>query len=229
MMLKFFFWILLFANAGLLAYQQGALDSLLPNGREPARIANQLNADKIRLIPPAEAKPEAVPAAEPATAQAEKPAEVLACIEIGNFNPEEAKRFSTELAGLALGERVSQRPIQEVSSHMVFIPPQGDRETAERKAEQLRQLGVTDFFIIQDNPALRWGISLGVFKQEEAARAHLAQLNRQGVRTARIVQRGTNTGMVAFQLRKIDAQVKGTLDTIKARFPKQSMRECEPA
>ncbi|HJV74609.1 MAG TPA: SPOR domain-containing protein [Noviherbaspirillum sp.] len=228
-MLKFFFWILLLANAGLLAYQQGALDTLLPNGREPARIANQLNADKIRLISSAEAKPEPAPAAEPPTAQVEKKAEVLACIEIGNFNPEDAKRFSTQLAALALGERVSQRSIQEVSSHMVFIPPQGDRETAERKAEQLRQLGVTDFFIIQDNPALRWGISLGVFKQEEAARAHLAQLNRQGVRSARIVQRGANTGMVAFQLRKIDAQAKGALDNIKAGFPKQSMRECEPA
>lgn len=226
-MLKFFFWILLFANAGLLAYQQGALDALLPNGHEPARLANQLNADKVRLIPPPAAKLQEAPVAEPAPAQ--KQAEILACVEVGNFNPEEAKNFSAQLAPLSLGERVSQREIRQVSSYIVYIPSQGDREAAERKAEQLRQLGVTDFFIIQDNPALRWAISLGVFKQEEAARTHLANLNQQGVRSARIGPRGSATGLVAFQLRNIDAETKSALDQIKTGFPKQAMRDCEPA
>jgi len=229
MMLKFFFWILLFANAGLLAYQQGALDALLPNGHEPARLANQLNADKIHLIPPPAAKPEPAPVVEPPVVQAQEPVQALACVEIGNFNPEQARSFSAQLAALSLGERVSQREIRQVSSYIVYIPPQGDREAAERKAEQLRELGVTDFFIIQDNPALRWAVSLGVFKQEEAARTHLARLNQQGVRSARIGTRGGPTGMVAFQMRDIDAATKSALDRIKAGFPKQAMRDCEPA
>lgn len=244
MMLRFFFWTLLLANAGLLAYQQGMLESLLPSGHEPARIANQLNADKLRLIPPPEAKAVPAPAALPAEAPpaeqvaaapaeteipAENEAQVLACVEVGNFNPDEAGRFSAQLAALSLGERVSQRPIMEVSSYIVHIPPQSDREAAEKKAEQLRALGINDFFIIQDNPALRWAISLGVFKQEEAARAHLASLSQKGVRSARIGQRRTSTGLIAFQLRDIDARTKGALDRIKEAFPKQAMRDCAPA
>lgn len=232
MMLKFFFWILLLANAGLLAYQQGAFDSLLPNGHEPARMGNQLNADKIRLVPPPEPRQEPVteapppaPEAPPTPVAAKKP-EVIACTEIGNFGPEDARRFAAQLATLSLGDRVSRRPVTEVASHMVYIPPQADREAAEKKAEELRRLGIEDFFIIQDNSSLRWGISLGVFKMEDAARTHLANLNQKGVRTARIGQRSVTTNMVAFQLRELDAETKGAIEKIKEGFARQEMRSC---
>lgn len=228
MMLKFFFWILLLANAGLLGYQQGYFDALLPSGREPARMKNQLNADKVRLVPAPAPVPVADASPAEATAQPEtKKAAVIACTEVGNFNPEEAKRFHAQLAPLALGERVSQRAIQEVASHIVYIPPQADKETAEKKAIELRRMGIDDFFIIQDNSSLRWGISLGVFKQEEAARAHLANLNQKGVRSARIGQRSVTSSMVAFQLRELDADAKSAIDKIMADFPKQETQSCK--
>lgn len=231
-MLKFFFWILLLSNAGLLAYQQGYFDAMLPSGREPARMKEQINADKIKLIPPPAPNvppPVTVPEPAPVVATAAANADVIACTEIGNFNPEEAKRFSTQIATLALGGRVSQRAIQEVASHMVYIPPQADKDAAEKKASELRRLGVDDFFIIQDNSTLRWGISLGVFKQGEAARAHLANLNQKGVRSARIGERSVTTNLVAFRLRDLDPGTKNALDKIKADFPKQESRKCDPA
>jgi cell division septation protein DedD len=248
MMLKFFFWILLLGNAALIAYQQGYFDAFLTSGHEPARVANQLNADKISLIPAPEPKRAAAPAPAPvsepapvaqapvavpptpAPVPAPKPAPkpvVLACAEIGNFNPEDAKRFKAELTAASLTVRVSQRPIQEVASHMVYIPPLPDKEAVDKKVGELRELGVTDYFVIQDNSPLRWAISLGVFKQEEAARTHLASLNQKGVRSARIGQRTVNTNLVAFQLGGLDADAKGALQKIKAGFPKQEMRGCE--
>lgn len=230
MMLKFFFWILLLANAGLLAYQQGYFDMLVPGGREPARMNEQLNADKIRLIPPPQpaapatvAAPEQVSAVTPVA----KKFEVIACTEFGNFNPDEAIRFGAQLASLAPAAKVSQRALQEVASHMVYIPPQADKEGAEKKASELRHLGIEDFFVIQDNSSLRWGISLGVFKQEEAARAHLSRLNQKGVRSARIGQRTVTSNQVAFQLRELDAETKITIDRIKVEFPKQESRRCD--
>ncbi|MEC4722630.1 SPOR domain-containing protein [Noviherbaspirillum sp. CPCC 100848] len=293
-MLKFFFFILLLANGGLLAYQQGYFETLFPSGREPARIKNQINADKLKLEKPPEAEPaqteaatppasgapvvpatpEAAPAAPvapkptpaappvpappaapvaPATPSTPEPAPasaapvqgartvaldtmtpparpvVLVCAEIGNFTAAEAKRFSARLAPLSLGPKVTQRQVQEVATHMVYIPPQGDKETAEKKAAELRHLGVEDFFIIQDNSSLRWGISLGVFKMEEAARAHLANLNQKGVRSARIGQRSVNTNLVAFRLRDLDAESRDALQRIRASFARQEMRNCEGA
>lgn len=241
MMLKIFFWLLLLGNAGLFAYHQGHFDALLPTGREPARMKEQVNADKVRLVsppapkpsaPPAEPAPQAdAPAPTPAPAQAAAPEAkkpvVVACTEIGNFLPDEAKRFSAELASLSLGDRVKQRALQEVGSHMVYIPPQADKEGAEKKAGELRKLGVDDFFIIQDNSSMRWGISLGVFKHEEAARAHLAALGQKGVRSARIVQRMVTSNQVAYQVRELDEDTKAALDKIKAGFPKQDVRKCD--
>ncbi|RZI43399.1 SPOR domain-containing protein [Herbaspirillum sp. HC18] len=233
-MLKFFFWILLLANAGLLAYKQGYFDAMFPNNREPARMKEQLNADKVKLVPapdpdkqpvPEQAPVQPVSAAEPVA----KKAETIACTEIGNFNPDDAKRFSAQIAALSLGERMAQRPVMEVASHMVYIPPQTDKDAAEKKASELRKLGIEDFFVIQDNSSLRFGISLGVFKHEEAARAHLAALNQKGVRSARIGQRTVVSSQVAFQLRELDADARDALDKIKAGFPKQEIRKCESA
>lgn len=265
-MLKFIFWSLVLANGGLLAYQQGYFDTMVPSGHEPARLKNQLNADKVKLIPPpaptpasepkptSEAVPDvrkvqavAAPAPAPALATTPAPASLttsapaatpepapkkgaaLACAEIGNFNPEDAKKFSARIASLALGSRVSQHPVQEVASHMVYIPPQGDREAAEKKAGELRRLGISDFYIIQDNSAMRWGISLGVFRMEEAARTHLASLNQKGVRSARIGQRSVTSSMVAFQLHGLDEDSKSAVEKIKAGFVKQEIRDCTKA
>ncbi|HJV81688.1 SPOR domain-containing protein [Noviherbaspirillum sp.] len=235
-MLKFFFWILLLANAGLFAYQRGYFDAMLPSGREPARISQQLNADKIKLVPASAAQPAPASPTPPVTAPTEAPVsavekkeEMLACAEIGNFNAEDAKRFREQIATLSLGDRLVQHPVREVASHMVYIPPQADKEAAEKKAGELRRLGVEDFYIIQDSSSLRWGISLGVFKQEEAARAFLVSLNQKGVRSARIGERSVTSSLVAFQLRGLDAATKSAVDKISAAFPKQEMHSCEAA
>jgi hypothetical protein len=245
-MLKFFFSLLLLANAALFAYQRGYLEPLLPSGREPGRVSRQLNADQIKFIP--EPKAVAAPATaadtaastatsaatmEPVVATAVTAAPVsktpamATCTEFGNFNAEDAKRFSAQLAALSLGERMSRREVPGATSHIVYIPPQADKDAAEKKAGELRRLGVNDFYIIQDNSSLRWGISLGVFKLEEAARAYLTTLNRKGVHSARIGQRSASSGLTAFQLRNLDATAKSAVEKIKAGFPKQETRSCD--
>ena len=230
-MLKFFFWILLLANAALFGYQQGYLDEIVSSGREPARMQNQFNADKIRVLPASAAAsaPMTAPAVTPAETVAQKvdvKAEVQTCAEIGNFNAEDAQRFEARLAALALGDRVSKHRVREVLRHMVYIPPQADKESVDRKAAELRRLGVTDFYVIQDDSDMRWAISLGVFKAEEAARAQLVDLNRRGVRSARIGERALTTKAVAFRFKEWNAEIKESVEKIKAEFSKQEMREC---
>ncbi len=234
-MLKILFGLLLAINGGLLAFQQGWLDPLLPSSHEPSRLAQQLHADQLTLVPLAENKPaasvpvSAPPAAEPEPAatvtQAATPA-VAACTEIGNFDAAEAQRFESRLASLSLGARLTRRTILDNARYIVYIPPLASKEAAEKKAGELRGLGVEDFFVIQDNSALQSGISLGVFKSEEAARAHLAALNKKGVRSARITAHGTSGNKTAFQLRGIDAATKGSIDKVREGFPRQQWREC---
>ncbi len=241
-MLKILFGLLLVINGGLFAYQQGYLDTLSPPSREPSRLTQQLNADKLQLIPAtaktdADAKTEAKPdtkattviaplEAEKNLARADKMSNALVCAEVGNFDATEAKKFETQLAGLALGERLTRRSIAENVRHMVYIPPQPNKEAADKKAGELKRLGVQDFFVIQDNSAMQWSISLGVFKSEEAARNQLAALNQKGVRSARIAAQATGASKVAFQLRGLDAAARSSVVKIKEGFPRQELRDC---
>jgi hypothetical protein len=233
-MLKFLFLCLLIVNGLLFAYHQGHLEKMFPSGREPGRMSRQLNADKFKLIP-APGVTDSVSASTPSAVASSKLAEpdpgekpnLSACTEIGNFTAAEAKRFEARLAGGPAAAKLSRRAVQEVSSHMILIPPQENREGAEKKADELRRLGVTDFYVISENTDQRWGISLGIFKTEEAARARFTALNQQGVQSARLIEHKIPLNRVAFQLRDLGGEAQGMIDKVKLEFPRQEVRGCE--
>lgn len=213
-MLRFLFVVLLLANAAVFAYHRGQLDELIPNGREPARLQRQLNAERIRLV-------------EPEALQTASAPDLPACVEVGNFSAVQARRLEPQLAALVPGEELVRRELVEVSSHMVLIPPQGGRNAAEQRATQLRELGITDFYILQEASPNRWGISLGVFKNEEGARAHLASVTQQGVNNARIVEHNMALPQVAFQLRGEPEALNAAVDKWLQGFPRYEKRACE--
>lgn len=243
-MLKLFFWILIVANGALFAFRMGYLESLFAEKSEPQRVVNQLNADKLKLVgkaPPPASAAAAASVSAPATstpaaplaasvsapaAAAPKPQKLVACTEVGDFAAGDTKKIETRLTELALGERQSRRVIQEVATHMVFIPPQASKEAADKKASELKAMGVDNFFIIQDNSKLRWGISLGVFKSQVAAKAHLASLQKKGVRSARIGARSVTGSKVAYVLRDLDEGSVKALGKIMSDYPEQKAREC---
>ena len=259
-MLKFLLAVLLLANGGLFAYHQGYLSDFFPNAHEPGRVAKQVHPDQIRLIsadaantgPLASAASSdssaalmatsasgtaIAPASASASAKASASAvpvartEPVACLEYGEFTVAEAKKFETELAPLALGERQSRHNVQEVNTFVVQIPSQGSKEGADKKASELKNLKIADFYVINDpaSPA-RWSISLGVFKTRAAAQSQLEMLNKQGVRSAVITTRTGNTAKLAFQLRTLTPDVAGKLDAIlKDKFAAQTSKPCKAA
>lgn len=223
-MLKFVFWTLLCINGVLLAYSQGALGNFAGNEREPARMKNQLNTDKLVLMSAARINAAAAsPAAAPAA-----PAPP-ACFEWGDLALADARRFETRLAPLDLGTRLVRRAaaMSDPTSHIVFVPPQGSKEAAERKTAELKAMGVTNYFIMNDNSPMKWGISLGVFKSEAAAQTLLASLNKQGVHSARLAARGAQASKLAFQFRSIDATTKSQIDDIAGSFAALAPRSCK--
>lgn len=232
-MLKFVFWLLAGVNLLVLAIGQGYLGSFRTETREPARLKNQLQAGKLTLLTQEQATaPVAPPAAEegatPAAAVAAPPPS-YACTEVGNFLLADGRRFETQVAALNLGDRQSRRNVagQDISSYMVYIPPQGSKEGAERKAGELKQLGVTNYFIINEGSAQRWGISLGVFKSETSAQSQLASLNKQGVHSARVAPRYSASKQLAYQFRDLNAATRARLAEITKQFEEQELRSCK--
>jgi cell division protein FtsN len=229
-MLKFVLGALLVANLAMFVIERGE-----PAGHEPARMKNQLHPDRIRLLPATASPPAAAadapaapvtPAASAATPAAATAAATGACIELASFTAAEAGRFEARMAELGLADRVSRRDVPTPSSYMVMIPPQGSREAADAKTEELRRLGITDTFVIQDNSPRRWGIALGTFRSEEAAQSHLAAMSRRGVRTARVEQFGTGPARIAIQLRGLDAAAEAQITRARAEFPRQEAQGC---
>jgi hypothetical protein len=229
--LKFIFWTLLGLNAVLFAYGQGLLGSFKASEREPARIRNQINTDKLKLQVAASPglAPVLPPAPPPAPVAQAAPASVLvACTEIGNFASAEARRFEREVAPLELGERQTQAEVavQEISSHMVMIPPLGSKEAADKKAAELKAQGVSNYFIMNDSSPMKWAISLGVFKSEAAAQTLMAALKKQGVVGAKVAGRSSAATKAVYRFRGIDAETKAKLDTIAAKFSADT-RSCK--
>jgi hypothetical protein len=226
--LRFVFWALLCANALLFAYGRGFLGGVEPEQREPARLRNQLAAGKLVLLTGAQAQAiadAAAPAGSPVetAAAAEVPAApappvasaapAVACVETDAFAAGEARRFETRLARLDLGARQTRLtvPFQEVTSHLVYLPPQGGKEGADRRTAELRERGVTNSFVMQGESPLKWAISLGVFKTEAAARTETARLTKLGVGNVRILPRGPQSQRFAYRFRDIDAEMRGRI------------------
>ena len=228
-MLKFIFWSLLAVNAALFAYGRGYLGHFSGNEHEPERLLNQLNANKLAIISPDQANKQAAAAAAAVNDARPAPPPVQACVEIASFVLADARRFEAQLAALDLGDRQSRHnlPGTEVSSYIVYIPPQGSKEAADKKAGELRGLGVTNYFIMNDNSPLRWGISLGVFKTETAAQNQLAALMKQGVRTARVAPRMSGSKLLAYQFRDVDVELKDKLEAIRAGYPNTETHACK--
>lgn len=226
-MLKLIFALLLAANAALFAYSRGYLGQINGNDREPARLQKQQNADKLQLISASKAESAAAAVAPPPPVPRDEPAPV-ACFEVGDFPQADARKFEERLAPLQLGDRQQRRnvPGQEISSYIVHIPPQASRAAAEKKADELRALGITNFFVLNESSPLKWGISLGVFRTEAAAQAQLAALNKQGVQSARVAPRYTANHEQFFQFRDMSEEGKARITKIAAKFPEQEIRAC---
>jgi hypothetical protein len=220
---------LLPANSEKLASQLRAQAAPAPAaGTDAAATATPVAPDA--PTPAATAATAATTAPTAPTAAAPQLAAVTpSCTEVGNFTAADARRFSEQLASLKLGDKVVQKLTQDVTSHMVFIPPQDGRDGAERRIAELRRLGIGDFYVIPDsfpNPALRNGVSLGIFRTEEAAKAYVGQLISRGVRSARIIARRSGAGKQVFQLRDLSPEARTALDNIKSAFPDQEIRAC---
>jgi hypothetical protein len=230
-MLKFLFCCLLVLNLLLFALGRGYLGSMGGDVHEAARLKNQLNADKISLISAARANAAATDGATAAAAQS-PPAPrdtIVACTEVGNFAAADARRFETQLEALQLGDRQSRHNAagQDISSYIVLIPPQGSKDNADRKAAELKQLGVSNYFIISDGSPLRWAISLGVFKTEAAAQSQLAALVKQGVHSARVNPRYSPSKEFAYQFRDLDGATRQRLEQIRTGFADAEIHSCK--
>jgi hypothetical protein len=182
---------------------------------DPAPLARQIEPEKLKIIAPADLPP---------VSAARKPSAV--CMEWGSFTAADVSRAEQALEPLALGPRLAQRRADEAASWWVYVPSMGSRQGALKKAAELKTLGVEEYFIVQDESEHRWALSLGVFRSEEAAQAHLIALQNRGVRSARVGARDTVAPRIWLQVKSVDAPLQARLKEIARQVEGTELRDC---
>jgi hypothetical protein len=219
--MRILFLLLVLANVVFFAWSRYLSPGDAAADRAP--LGRQIEPERLRIVPPGELT--ATARRKPAPA-AQQPRAALNCIEWGSFTLPDALRAERALEPFALGPRLTQRRTEEQAGWWVFIPSQGTRQAAQTKAGELKGLGVEDYFVIQEDGAYRWGLSLGVFRSEEAAQARLARLREQGVRSARVGARETVVPKFWLQVSEVDAELEARLRELASRTEGSEIRAC---
>ena len=221
------FLLLVLANLAVFAWWRYL--SPADAGLDRLPLARQIEPEKLKIVPAAElARQSAKKPAPPAPVQAPAAVAAVPCLEWGSFTLADAPRAEKALEPLELGARLAQRRTEELAGWWVFIPPQGSRQAAFRKAAELKNLGIDEFFVMGEEGPFRWAVSLGVFRNEDAAQARLAALRAQGVRTARIGPREMVVPKVWLQVKSVDAPLEARLKEIAGQIEGSELRSCPP-
>jgi hypothetical protein len=228
------FLILLLANLGFFAWWR--YGSPPDAAADPAPLARQIEPEKLKIVAPKDLPPQAPPKpvaaikAEPTPAPPASPPVALKCMEWGSFTIADAPRAEKALEPLALGARLAQRRSEETAGWWVFIPSQAKapnaRQAALKKAAELKALGIEEYFIVQEEGQHRWALSLGVFRTEDAARARLAVLQSQGVRSAVVGARETVVPKVWLQVKGVDPALEAKLKELTVQTESTELRTC---
>jgi len=227
------FLMLVLANVGFFAWARYV--SPPDASADPLPLTRQIEPEKMKVVTPNEV-PAPAPTPAPAAAQrtptanAAAPAAPVAlkCMEWGSFTIADAPRAEKALEPLALGPRLGQRRTEETAGWWVFIPPQGSRAAAIRKAAELKSLSIDEYFIVQEEGPYRWAVSLGIFRNEDAAQARLVTLRTQGVRSAQVAPREMVVPKVWLQVKNVDAPLQARLKDTARTIEGSELRECAP-
>lgn len=235
--MKILVFLLLLANLLFYAFSAGHFGK--PEHPDAGRLAGQVQPERIRIVsrgeePPLPARngrPEApaAPVAAAAPAADEVPAvdpAAKVCLAWDNLPAADADRLLT-LAGSRFPAFAVNRRTDggDSGGWWIYIPPQATKAEAERKAGELRQLGVIDYFIIQDGPN-RFAISLGVFSGEKGGQDRLAELKAKGVRSARLMPRPGKDGTISLQAQGPAGEQAAFLGALNGSLAKPVQRDC---
>lgn len=127
-----------------------------------------------------------------------KPAEPV-CLAWRQLTVAEADQVTALLGKRFADFKLSRKTVaSESNGWWVYIPALPTKVDADRKAGELRNLGITDFFIVQEGTT-RHAISLGIFSSDKGAGERLAELKGKGVRSAVVGPRPGKDTLVALQ------------------------------
>lgn len=189
------FFLLVLANLIFFSWDSGYFGGQA-EGREPQRLQDQLHPEKMKVA----VAEQALPAVPPQ----------LACRMIDKLAPADAEQLQKGLQEAGGDLVATLAGGDDAPSFWVAIPALPNKAAADKKAGELKLLGVTDFHVMQSDGS--FAISLGLFRSESGASEFLLGLNKKGVKSARIETRAKPPVPVRLE-------VRGPAELLAKRLP----------
>lgn len=216
------FFALLLANVAFFAWRENAGP---PPGHEPQRLQQQIDPDKVQLLLPQKPVPDKAVQEKPAAVEASAEGPALLCKAFSGISSDSAKAVQSAVASSAPNAQVAVIASKESTSYWVHIPAQSSKSGAEKKVTELKEMGVSDSFIISDDGPNKWAVSLGLFKSREMADNYFQRLVKLGVRSAKIEVRDKAADKVRLEI-SAPAETLGTLARELKPLANASIGEC---
>ncbi|HUD24466.1 MAG TPA: SPOR domain-containing protein [Burkholderiaceae bacterium] len=223
---------LLLLNLALYAWLHGWFGTVPVSGREPSRLEQQVAAERIRVLTDREVQQlerRAGDAAGAAAATASALAQDVAgsCVQIGEFvNDAQLARLREKLAEMKLVDRAAEQSKELPGWYQVYLPPARSLTEAEQRADQLRAQGVRELLVMKEEGELRYSIGLGAFRDRDLALKQVTQLERRGVKGARVADKPTTVRSTRVLIRGADAPALQQLEALQKEFPQQKVQPC---
>jgi hypothetical protein len=218
-MLRSLVLIALLANLVLWALINGHIGGNTPAGAGEVAANRQINPDKIKVLTAAEF-------ADRVAAGRNRNSAML-CLQSAGNDPTSAAvlrdALMSEVADLKLDSIMAQEPPQL----MVYMGKYPDGPSVDTKLAELERLKLRgEFERIKDAPAWQPGISLGVFRDRERAETRLAEVRKQGVNTARIVERAPGKPALTLKLNDVKDADRGRLNDALTKAGGRPLAPC---
>jgi len=228
--------LLLLLNLLFYAFTQGYFGRT--ESPDADRIEKQVLAERMRIVSRGEVAATPVKAPEPAKPEVipdipkiepEGKADEIApvCLVWENLSVADADQLNALIGSKFAEFKVNrQGAAGEANGWWVFLPALPSKLEADKKAGELRQLGVTDYFIILEGPN-RFAISLGVYSSEKGGQERLAEAKEKGIRSARLAPRPSKDGTVSL-LATGPAEAKvALLEAVGKTLPTTNAQSCK--
>ena len=224
--MKLLIWLFVLLNVGLLAYFN--MDLIAP---KPATADHSIQPEKLKILSEkeltamskkvAQAITNAATPAAQVSVQTAMPPTTLAptsCYKWGNFTKTNLPSAQVVLVRLGLQSVINQEAVaQEDKRFWVYYPPLKSAALAQKKAAEIKAMGVDELFVVQDSQ-WRNAISFGLFQDEQLATNLLNELQAKGVKSATKALHNPGKLLTSLLIKAVNADAASELQKIKPEF-----------
>ena len=224
--MKLLIWLFVLMNVGLLAYFN--MDLIAP---KPATADHSIQPEKLKILSEKELAAMSKKVAQAATNTATPTAQVsvqtsmppanlapTSCYKWGNFTKTNLPSAQVVLVRLGLQSVINQEAVaQEDKRFWVYYPPLKSAALAQKKAAEIKAMGVDELFVVQDSQ-WRNAISFGLFQDEQLATNLLNELQTKGVKSATKALHNPGKLLTSLLIKAVSADAASELQKIKPEF-----------